>query len=108
MTNVVKSTYTSRVIRSNVSSKVVNSKINISMDTGRFRFNQTPVETPNGVITVFTLPNSETYVSGLLEVFVDGLLQIKTTDYSETTSSTFTFVNAPDADENIRINYIKS
>lgn len=108
MTNVVKSIYTSKVIRSNVSRKVVNSKVNFSMDTTRFKFNQTPVETPNGVLKVFTLPSSETYVSGLLEIFVDGLLQIKTTDYSETTSSTFTFVNAPDSDENIRINYIKS
>ncbi len=98
------------VVKSNRSSKVVNSKI-ISyggdLDTSRFRFNQTPVETPNGVITVFTLPSSDTYVSGLLEVFLDGLKQTKTTDYSETTSATFTMVIAPATGEVLRINYIK-
>ena len=60
-----------KVVKSNRSPKVVNSKVNFSMDTTRFKFNQTPLETPNGVITVFTLPSSEAYVSGLIEVFLD-------------------------------------
>jgi len=104
---VVKEAASNITVKSRVTSKVVNSKINLSMDTSRFRWNQTPVETPNGVILVFTLPNSEAYVSGLLEVFIDGLQQIKTTDWSETTKNTFTLVNAPDTDEILRINYIK-
>ena len=108
MTNVVKSNTTRKIVRVEKETKVCNSAIRIFMDTSRFRYNQTPVESPNGVLKVFTLPNSETYVSGLLEVFLDGLQQIKTTDWSETTSSTLTFVSAPDSDENIRINYIKT
>lgn len=77
------------------------------MDTSRFKFHQTPVPATNGSQLVFTLPNSEEYVSGLLEVFLDGLLQVKGTDYSETTTSTFTMTAAPDANEVLRINYIK-
>jgi len=95
------------VVKSSSQTKVVNSKINFSMDTTRFKFNQSPVETPNGVITVFTLPNSDTYVSGLIEIFLDGLQQIKTTDYSETTSSTITMVIAPATGEVPKLNYIK-
>lgn len=96
-----------KVVKSNIMTKVVNSKINLTMDTSRFKFNQTPVETPNGVIVIFTLPNSDTYVSGLIEVFLDGLQQIKTTDYAETTSSTITMVTAPATGEVLRLNYIK-
>ena len=96
-----------RIIKVSKSSKAVNAKIGSNMDMSRFRINQSVVETPNGVITVFTLSNSESYSTGLLEVFLDGLQQIKDVDWTETTSSTFTFIDAPDSDENIRINYIK-
>jgi len=97
-----------KVVKSNRNRKAVNSKIRgVDVDTTRFRFNQTPVETPDGANKVFTLPNSESYVTGILEVFVDGLQQIKTTDWTETSSTTFSFVAAPDSDENIRLNYIK-
>ena len=88
MANVIKSNSPHKVVNSkrndamdttrfkfNQTPKVVNSKVNFTMDTTRFKFNQTPVETPNGVITVFTLPSSDSYVSGLIEVFLDGLLQ---------------------------------
>jgi len=95
------------VAKSSSQTKIVNSKVNSAMDTTRFKFNQTPVETLNSVITVFTLPNSDTYVSGLIEVYLDGLQQIKTTDYSETTSSTITMVIAPATGEVLKFNYIK-
>ena len=104
---VVKSSVARRSIKSSSSQKVVNAKVNFSMDTTRFKFNQTPVETPNGVITVFTLPNSESYVSNLVEVFLDGLQQIRTTDFSESASTTITMVTAPAAGEVLRLNYIK-
>src|SRR3990167_6759176 len=107
MTNVVKSNISNKTIRVEKNPKVCNAGIRIFMDTSRFRFNQAPTETPNGVITVFTLPNSDTYVSGLIEVFLDGLQQIKTTDYSETTSSTITMVIAPATGEVLKFNYIK-
>lgn len=107
MTSIVKSQASTRVIKSSSSTKVVNSKTHIFMDTSRFRFHKTPTPATDGSQTIFTLPDSESYVSGLLEVFLDGLLQIKDTDYSETTATTFTMTAAPDANEVLRINYIK-
>lgn len=98
-----------RIVRSTPQTRVVNSKIigSVDVDTARFRFNQTPVETPNGVITIFTLPSSESYVSGLIDVYLDGLKQIKTTDYTESAATTITFVTAPATGEVVRLNYIK-
>lgn len=107
MANVARVSVSRKVIKSVSSPKVVNAKVNFSMDTTRFKFNQTPVETPNGIITVFTLPNSEAYVSGLIEIFLDGLQQIKTTDFTESASTTITMVTAPATGEVIRLNYIK-
>lgn len=80
--------------------------IGVALDD--FKYNQVPLETPNGVLKVFTLPNGDSYESGMLEVFIDGLSQIKPDDYSETSPTIFTLVEAPDADEVIRINYIKA
>lgn len=125
MRKIIKSGYISRVVRSNIRNKVtdfsnstktikannitkvVNSKINTFMDTSRFRWHKTPTPATNGVQVLFTIPNSEQYVSGLLEVMLDGIMQTKDVDYTETTSSTFTMVTAPDADEVLRVNYIK-
>lgn len=107
MAKVARANVSRKVVKSASSPKSVNSKVNFSMDTSRFKFNQTPVETPNGAIAVFTLPNSDTYVSGLIEVFLDGLQQIKTTDFTESASTTITMVAAPVTGEVIRLNYIK-
>lgn len=107
MANVARVSVSRKVVKSASSPKSINSKVNFSMDTTRFKFNQAPAETPNGVITVFTLPDSDTYVSGLIEVFLDGLQQIKTTDFTETTSTTITMVIAPAAGEVLRLTYIK-
>jgi len=100
-----------KIVKSNISTRIVNNKIKSyggDLDTTKFRPNQIPVETPDGVIVVFTLPESEQYVSGKLWVFKDGIKQTKNVDYTETSSSTFTFTTAPDADETVIIDYIKS
>ena len=47
----------------------------------------------NGINTVFT--TSDLYIAGSLTIFLNGLQQAKPGDYSETTSSSFTFINAP-------------
>lgn len=97
-----------KVVKSNLSTKAVSNKFNSTgMNTSSFRYHKTPTPATNGTQKVFTVPGSEEYSSGLLEVFVDGLLQTKDVDYTETTSSTFTMTNAPDANETLRINYIK-
>jgi len=99
-----------KTVKVNKTRRVVSTKIKgVDVDTTRFRYNQAPDETPNGVITVFTIPNSEEYVSGMLEVFLDGIQQVKDTDWEETTSSTYTFINSkvPATGEKVRNNYIK-
>ncbi len=95
------------IVKSSKSTKVVNSKINMTMDTSRFRWHKTPTPATDGAQLIFTLPDGEEYSSGLLEVFLDGLMQTKNVDYTETTSSTFTMTSAPDATETLRVNYIK-
>ena len=95
-----------KVVKSNFSRRVVNTKIRgVDVDTTRFIMHETPTPATDGAQTVFTVANA--YVSGLLEVYLDGLLQIKDTDYTETTSTTFTMTSAPDADESLRVNYKK-
>jgi len=67
--------------------------------------NEVPTPATDGAQTVFTVVNS--YVAGTLQPFLDGLKQIQTTDYAETTPTTFTMVVAPAADEALVVNYIK-
>jgi hypothetical protein len=64
-----------------------------------------PVESANGSLTVFTLPSSHTYIAGTLVVAVNGQQLTKTDDWSETTSSTFTFVTPPLSGDKIRLMY---
>lgn len=104
---ITKSGDTDKVVRSAVNPKVSNAKLNVGLDTSKFRWHKTPTPAVDGSQILFTLPDSEEYVSGLLEVFLDGIMQIKNTDYSETSSTTFTMVIPPAADEVFWINYIK-
>ena len=108
MSHIVKSNVTSKVVRITQYPKTANSKVNTSgMNTTSFKPHQTPTPATDGAQKVFTLPDSEQYASGLLEVFLDGIRQTKDTDYTETTSTTFTMTTAPAADEVLRIKYIK-
>jgi len=106
---VTKSNRTSIITKANTDRKAVNAKIRgLDLDTSRIKYNQSPVETPDGANKVFTLPSGHEYVAGLLEVYMDGVQQTKDVDWTETTSSTFTFTAAPDSDEAVRISYVKS
>lgn len=67
-------------------------------------------ETPTGLVnsanaSFTTLQNK--YVPNSLEIFINGLQQIKATDYTETTPSTgvFTFVAAPITGDILKISY---
>jgi len=103
-----KSAGTFKTAKSNATPKTVNSKIRgLGLDTSKIKYNQLPVETPDGANKVFTLPNSHEYVAGLLEIYMDGIQQTKDEDWTETTSTTFTFTTAPDSDEAVRMSYVK-
>jgi hypothetical protein len=108
---IVKSTTSSKVVKSNITPKVSNTKIITyggDLDTTRFRWHVTPTPATDGAQVIFTIPDGEQYVSGLLEVFLDGLKQTKNVDYTETSGSTFTMTVAPDSNEVLSINYIRS
>lgn len=113
MTRIVKSTPQTKTVQSNITPKVVSTKIRgVDVDTSRFKYNQSPDETPDGATTVFTVPNSDDYVSGLLEVFVNGNQKIKDTEWEETGTTQITLLgdlatNPPTSDEVIKCNYIK-
>lgn len=66
---------------------------------------QTPAESPNGAIVLFTAPDA--YVAGTMRVFRDQSI-LTDDDFSETdpTAGTFTVDEAPDANEIIRCTYI--
>lgn len=66
---------------------------------------QVPVETPNGAIVTFTLPSSDTYLSGSLQVWVNGMLQKSPNDYSEASTTTFIMVVAPLSSDILLIAY---
>ena len=70
-----------------------------------FVTNQIPSGTVNGSNTTFTCGNS--YVAGTLEVWINGLKQLPTTHYVETTptSGVFTMGDAPATGDNVLVNY---
>jgi len=75
-----------------------------------FVFHEKPVETPNGVIKIFTLPDEKKYISGKISVSLNG--QILThEDFDEISSGRQIVlkidVSAPLPNDNIRFYYIK-
>lgn len=72
----------------------------------KLRIDQIPVESPDGSRTDFTLPNGDTYVSGTLTVYIDGL-KFRKANITETSNTTFKTSVAPDSDEVLETTYIK-
>ena len=72
------------------------------------RYRQTPVETPDGVIDTFTLPNTEAYEAGTLVVRLDGLALDADGDVTESgpENTTFTLATPPAAGAVLKIDYI--
>lgn len=102
------------IVKSNANYRVVNSKIRgLDVDVTRFRYNISPVETPNGSLKVFTMPDSESYVTGLLEAFMNGNQMVKGVEWEETGTTQITLLGSlasspPSSDEKLRFNYIKT
>lgn len=67
--------------------------------------NSTPSGTVNGVNTVFTLPSTPEENDSVL-VFLNGLKQKQTTDYS-VSGTTLTFVVAPALGQSVEVYYLK-
>lgn len=71
----------------------------------RFWTDETPSGTINGSNTVFTV-SSLPVENEAVDVYVDGIKQIPTTDYS-VSGATITFVVAPAPGQSVRVDYIK-
>ena len=63
----------------------------------------TPDPTPNGTVTVFTVPFG--YIAGTTNVYIDGLIQTPVTDYTESDpiAGEVTFVSAPTTGQVIQV-----
>lgn len=70
-----------------------------------WQIDQTPVESPNGARTLFTLPGSEVAIAGTIGVFLNGQTLTHTNDYTETSTTTITFIAIPLTGDIIRLNY---
>lgn len=75
-----------------------------SLTSGNFVVNETPSGTINGSNTAFTTGNAP--VAGTVQIFLNGLLQTLTTDYT-ISGSNITYVTAPLTGDILRITYIK-
>jgi hypothetical protein len=67
---------------------------------------ETPVGLIDGINRVYTA--SATFVSGTLEVYLNGLRQREVDDYDEISTTQFQFVTAPKTGDSISIDYLKS
>lgn len=82
----------------------------VSTGTGSSTFsdNETPSGTINGTTTLFTC--AAPYLAGTLHVYLNGVRQTLSVDYSETSpaAGTFTFVTAPPSGAILRVDYQKT
>lgn len=78
------------------------------LDTTRMISGETPIPTPDGIETIFTVAHP--YVLGSLKITRASLRLHPTIDYSETSSilGTFTMITAPSVDEPILVDYIRA
>lgn len=72
----------------------------------RFWVDETPSGTINGSNTVFTLAQTP-IENDAVDVFLDGLKQLPTTDYS-VSGVTITFVTAPATGQILKADYIRA
>jgi len=66
-----------------------------------------PVESPDGIRTDFTLPNGDKYISGRLKIYRDHAKLIREVDYIETSPTIFRLTVPTDSDEKLTMDYIR-
>jgi hypothetical protein len=74
--------------------------------SGNLIYGEVPAGTVNGVNKAFTTAN--TYRPNQLSVFLNGVRQRRTNDYSETSNNSFSFVAAPQASDILSIDYMQT
>jgi hypothetical protein len=87
----------------NINGVLFNGSADIAVYAAMDHLGETPTGTVNGSNTVFT--TAATYVSGKISVYVNGIRQKKTTDYTESSTTTITFTTAPSTGDVILVDY---
>jgi hypothetical protein len=72
--------------------------------SGTLIYGEVPAGTLNGINKVFTTASA--YRANLLSVFLNGVRQRRTNDYTETTNNSFTFVVAPVSGDILSVDYM--
>jgi len=67
---------------------------------------EVPTGAINGINKTFTVANA--VFGNAIDVFLNGLLQKRTDDYTFTSPATITFTDAPVTDSNLLVDYIKA
>jgi hypothetical protein len=74
--------------------------------SGNLIYGEVPTGTVDGVNKNFTTAN--TYRPNLLSVFLNGVRQRRTNDYSETSNNSFSFVAAPVSGDILSVDYMQT
>jgi hypothetical protein len=74
------------------------------LSSSNFVFNETPTGTINGTNATFTIANTPT--SGTVQLFLNGLLQRPTTDYT-ISGTTITMINIPGTGDFMLVHYLR-
>jgi hypothetical protein len=74
--------------------------------SGTLIYGEVPAGTVDGANKNFTTAN--TYRPNLLSVFLNGVRQRRTNDYTETSNNSFSFVNAPASGDILSVDYMET
>ena len=88
-------------------SLVVNAELEEISGSDNAMFNAIPLETPDGVETTFTLPDSDKYVTGKIQVTLNGQV-LSEKNFNETlTRREVVFDCAPRTGDIVRFHYVR-
>lgn len=103
---VVTPSSANHVVQDPANNVVRSENVRLDLDTSRMIFGEKPTPAADGSQLVFTVAHA--YVFGSLRVTRASLRMHPTTDFAETSSTTFTMVSAPKSDEPLIVDYTKA
>ncbi len=87
----------------NINGVLFNGSADVVVSAAMDHIGEVPTGSVNGSNTVFTTAAS--YVGSTISVYVNGIRQKKTTDYTESSATTITFTTAPSTGDVILVDY---
>jgi len=95
-----------REIRDAADNVLLGNESTLASFEDNFVYDEAASGTKNGINTTFT--TSEDFIAATLQVYVNGVRQTLTTDYTKTGTSTFQLVAAPASTDSLRVAYQKA